>query len=253
MGHSSTGHTDDKKMTPTHWIKIYYIVGSAFYFLFFDLFQFIVTVLLSWILSGIVISVIYHRKITHRQFEYKNKFWQYLSYVLIVVSGQGSPISWAAVHRRHHSVTDRAGDPQSPHVVGRARTMLSWYKLDNINPKQMIDLIRNKHLMFLHQNIGILFVSWGIAWWIFADAGAALAATALLPFVCSLWTGWVNTVAHSAFAQQQNTMAKNIQPAWLFWGEAYHKTHHMFPTQTPLGRYDLGHWVVKNISKSKHE
>jgi stearoyl-CoA desaturase (delta-9 desaturase) len=239
-------------MTQTHWIKTYCIIGAAFYFLFFDVSQFLLILFLSWVLSGIVVSVIYHRQLAHRQFEYSNKFWQYLSYFLIVIVGQGSPISWAAVHRRHHSVTDEDGDPQSPHVVGRVRTLLSWYTMDHVSPKQTIDLIKNTELMFLHRYIGILFAAWCLVVWIFTTAGTALAITALLPLLSSLWSGWVNTFAHDDFTQQQNTMAKNIQPAWLFWGESYHKNHHINPTQTAFGPCDLGLWVVNHIAKSNH-
>lgn len=248
MGCSGYDYLDDKKMTATHWIKIYYLLGTAIFFAWFDPVIFALSLMVGWVLSGLVVSVILHRKISHRQFEYRHAVFKYIGYGLLIASGQGSPVSWAAVHRRHHSTTDTALDPQSPHIVGRWRTMLSWYNLDKPNPRQLMDLLKDQEIMYMHKNTGWMFVAWCMIWWALLPE-LALAATALVPFCCSIWVGWINTFAHNGPADPVGHRAQNIQPAVLFWGESYHCTHHLNPSQTPMGKYDLGHWLITKISK----
>lgn len=235
-------------MTSTHWIKIYYIIGSIVFLFYFDLLQFLLAFLAAWVLSGITVSVILHRQISHRQFEYKNNFFKFLSYIFIVISGQGSPLGWAAVHRQHHKYSDRENDPQNPNIVGKWRTMLSWYKLDTINHRQLIDLLRNKELMYLHNHTGMIFLMYSTLIWILLPS-YALSITAVVPFLCSLWVGYVNTVAHDSSINYEQNKAKNIDPQLLLWGESYHKTHHLNSALIKMGTYDLGYYVINFISK----
>lgn len=235
-------------MTTTHWIKVYYLSGTLLFFVWFDPIAFVLAFLTGWVLSGIVVSVILHRKISHRQFEYRYPVFKYIAYCLLVASGQGSPVSWAAVHRQHHSVTDTPADPQSPHSVGRWRTMFSWYKLDKVNTRQLVDLLRDTEIMYMHKNTGLFFLGWCVLWWTMFPT-VALAITALTPFFCSIWVGWINTVAHNGDAGIGVARSQNIQPAILFWGESYHHTHHLHPGLTPMGKHDLGHWLITKISK----
>ena len=236
-------------MTSTHWIKIYYTIGSLTFLFFFNIYQFLSALILGWILSGLAVSVILHRQISHRQFEYKNNFYKFLSYALIVISGQGSPIGWAAVHREHHAKSDQKDDPQNVEVVGRWCTMLSWFKLEKINPRQLRDILRNKELMLLHDHIGKIFFTYTIIIW-FLMPYQALMITALVPLFCSIWVGYINTVAHNDTDMISGTKANNINPKIIFWGEAYHKNHHINSSSSRMGPHDLGYYVIDFISKN---
>lgn len=236
-------------MTSTHWIKIYYMIGSLSFLVFFDIYQFFSAFFLGWILSGLAVSVILHRQISHRQFEYKNNFYKFISYVLIVVSGQGSPVGWAAVHRKHHATSDQDDDPQNVKVIGKWRTMMSWFHLKKINHRQLVDILRNQELMFLHNHTGKLFLVYSIMIWILFPL-QALTITALIPLMCSIWVGYINTVAHNDTALIYGEVkANNIGPKTIFWGEAYHKDHHRSSSSSRMGPYDLGYYVITFISK----
>src|SRR5438094_7226775 len=66
-----------------------------------------------WLLTGLGVTVGYHRLFTHRTF--KSKPW--VAKVLAILgsmAGQGGMVSWVALHRRHHECSDREGDPHSP-------------------------------------------------------------------------------------------------------------------------------------------
>ena len=66
-----------------------------------------------YVLSGLGITVGYHRYFTHGSF--KAKRWLRIA---LAVSGslavQGEIIQWVADHRRHHAFSDLEGDPHSP-------------------------------------------------------------------------------------------------------------------------------------------
>lgn len=234
-------------MTPSSWIKVYYILGSLFFLFYFDTTQFAIAIICHWILAGYTTSVIMHRQISHRQFEYKNKFFKYFSYFTIVISGQGTPIGWAAVHRQHHKYPDTERDPQNPKVVGRLRTFFSWYKLDNVDQQMLKDLITDKEMLFMHRYTGTLFTIWvSFVWLLFPDH--ALMITALIPLLCSCWVGYVNSgPGHSE--ENDQLKAKNLSPEMLFWGEAYHRNHHLDTSRIKMGRYDIGYYVIKLIAK----
>jgi fatty-acid desaturase len=72
--------------------------------------------LATYVLSGLGVTVGFHRLLTHKSFE--TKPWLR---ALLAIAGslaiEGSVISWVAAHRRHHAFSDREGDPHSPHLV----------------------------------------------------------------------------------------------------------------------------------------
>ena len=70
-----------------------------------------------YLLSGLGITVGFHRHFTHRAF----KATRALRIGLAIAGSmafQGSIITWVADHRRHHAFTDKEGDPHSPWLFG---------------------------------------------------------------------------------------------------------------------------------------
>jgi stearoyl-CoA desaturase (delta-9 desaturase) len=68
-----------------------------------------------YVLTGLGITVGYHRHLTHRAF----KTTRWLRGVLAGLGSaaiEGPVIAWVADHRKHHAFTDVPGDPHSPHV-----------------------------------------------------------------------------------------------------------------------------------------
>ena len=73
--------------------------------------------LVFWALSGLGITVGFHRLLTHRSFEtyrWVRLIWMSLG----ALSVEGAPLTWCAIHRKHHGQSDQAGDPHSPHLHG---------------------------------------------------------------------------------------------------------------------------------------
>ena len=70
---------------------------------------------LMYVLTGLGVTVGYHRLLTHRSFQ-TSKPLEYVFATLGSMAVQGPVIAWVADHRKHHAHTDEEGDPHSPHV-----------------------------------------------------------------------------------------------------------------------------------------
>ena len=71
--------------------------------------------LLLYALSGLGVTVGFHRLLTHRAFKTTRSVRAALA-ILGSAALEGPVISWVADHRKHHAFSDQLGDPHSPHV-----------------------------------------------------------------------------------------------------------------------------------------
>src|SRR5438045_1510583 len=99
--------------------------------------------LVGYLLTGVGITVGYHRLFTHRAFQTK-QLVRYVFAVLGSMAVEGPVLAWVADHRKHHQFSDVEGDPHSPHVGGGN----GW-----------VAAARN----LFHAHVGWLFVSEGRA------------------------------------------------------------------------------------------
>ena len=77
--------------------------------------QDLVVLAITYTLSGLGVTVGFHRLFTHRSFKTTRAMRAVLA-VLGSTSVEGPVIEWVATHRKHHCFSDRPGDPHSPHV-----------------------------------------------------------------------------------------------------------------------------------------
>ena len=73
--------------------------------------------LVMYVLTGLGITVGFHRLFTHRSFDTSRPV-RYLFAVLGSMAVEGPVLAWVADHRKHHQFSDVEGDPHSPHVGG---------------------------------------------------------------------------------------------------------------------------------------
>ena len=74
-------------------------------------------VMLSWLTGALGVCLGYHRLLTHGSFQTYPAMRRLLA-LLGALAGEGPPINWVAVHRKHHQFADKTGDPHSPHDGG---------------------------------------------------------------------------------------------------------------------------------------
>src|SRR5579859_1054978 len=71
--------------------------------------------LLLYVLTGLGVTVGFHRLLTHRAFKTTPLIRAALA-ILGSAAIEGPVIAWVADHRKHHTFSDREGDPHSPHL-----------------------------------------------------------------------------------------------------------------------------------------
>src|SRR6185436_18976525 len=95
----------------------------------------VVTIVLTQV-AVIATSVYLHRALAHRSLHLHPVSDVIFRIVLWLTTGQ-SRQEWVAVHRKHHTFTDREGDPHSPRLLGFWRVQLfnvAYYMREARNP-----------------------------------------------------------------------------------------------------------------------
>ena len=77
-----------------------------------------------YLLSGLGVTVGFHRYFTHRAFTANRPLRKALA-IAGSLAGQGDVITWTADHRRHHAFADKEGDPHSPWLFGTGPVALA--------------------------------------------------------------------------------------------------------------------------------
>jgi stearoyl-CoA desaturase (delta-9 desaturase) len=268
--------------------KVANLVGVALPFV-----AFVVAVVLLWnsavnwldlaimavlyVLTGLGITVGYHRLLTHRSFQTSRPV-QYTFAVLGSMSVQGPVLHWVADHRKHHAHTDEEGDPHSPHLAGRGvigavkglwHAHVGWlFSLkDRAEPERYArDWLEDRGMRAIDK----LFLFWlGLGVAIPFALGLAVGGTIGAGLTAALWGGLVrifflhhvtfsiNSVCHffgrRAFATEDES--RNVfWLAPLSFGESWHNNHHAFPRSAFHGlrwtQLDTGGIVIRLLERS---
>lgn len=182
-------------------------------------------------------SIYLHRALSHRALSLRPWVEMLFRTALWLVTGVTRQ-QWVAVHRKHHTFTDREGDPHSPLLLGFWKVQLwnvYYYAREARNPevcaKFAPDLVpdRAERLLFSRGwtgvGIGVALVALVIGPW------PAVAAMLSHGLVFVFVTGpLINGLGHWAGAQNFDNTAYNSRVlAWLTGGESLHNNHHAFP------------------------
>jgi stearoyl-CoA desaturase (delta-9 desaturase) len=218
-----------------------------------------------YVLTGLGVTVGFHRLFTHRSFKARPAIRAILA-VLGSAAIEGPLISWVADHRKHHAFSDRPGDPHSPHVdhgvgwLGALRGLLhahvGWlFRHDQRGARARYapDLLADPVIRFVDRT----FVIWAIAGLGLAfGLGAAIGGSVAAGMTALLWGGAVrlfllhhvtysiNSICHVFGRRGFATPDESRNVFWLAlpsFGEAWHNNHHAFPTSA---RHGLGRWQL---------
>lgn len=202
-----------------------------------------------YVLTGLGITLGYHRLLTHRSF----KCSRALEYGLAFLGSQacqGGPPAWVAVHRLHHAHADREGDP---HDIRRGFwwAHVGWilccppHKLD---PAVRDRVARDLQADGFHRFLDRMFIPNAVL------SGYLLSLLGGWPWV--VWgmfvrltlvfhmTWLVNSAGHS-FGYRSHQTRDNSTNCWwvalLSLGEGWHNNHHAYPASA---RHGLARWEV---------
>jgi stearoyl-CoA desaturase (delta-9 desaturase) len=225
------------------------------------------------ILTGLGVTVGYHRLFTHRSFRTVRPVELGLA-VLGSMAVQGPVVEWVATHRKHHQHSDGEADPHSPHghddtlfgfIRGFIHAHVGWLfdrKADDID-RYATDLYRDKGLVRT-SNLFVLWVTLGLL--IPAAIGGLVTMTWMGVLLGFLWGGlarvfvlhhitWsVNSVCHiwgaKHFASSDESRNNPVFGILTF-GEGWHNNHHAFPTSARHGllwwQFDLSYIVIRAL------
>jgi len=231
----------------------------------------------GYVLTGVGITVGYHRLFTHRAFE-TYKPVRYTFAVLGQMAVEGDVLAWVSDHRKHHQFSDQEGDPHSPHagfgggvsgaLKGLWHAHTGWLFSESGRADQARyakDLMRDNGLrviakLFLPLVIVSLIVPALVGWallggWYGFFAGLVWGGAVRI-FLLHHVTFSINSICHfwgrRRFASRDES--RNVWwLSWLSFGESWHNNHHAFPTSAFHGlrklEIDPGGWVIWSLEK----
>jgi stearoyl-CoA desaturase (delta-9 desaturase) len=206
-------------------------------------------------LAAIATSVYLHRSLAHRALRLHPVTDVCFRAILWLTTGQNRR-EWVAVHRKHHTFTDREGDPHSPRLFGVWRVQLLnvyYYIREARNP----ETLRTFAPDITEDRWDRALFSWGLS-------GLGL-GIALLCLTLGVWPGLIagfvhavlyvfvltpliNGLGHWRGAQNfANTAYNSLALAWVTAGESLHNNHHAHPRSPKfsMGRFEFDpSWIV---------
>ncbi|HXB65993.1 MAG TPA: fatty acid desaturase [Solirubrobacteraceae bacterium] len=239
--------------------------------------QDLVVLAISYIVTGVGITVGFHRLFTHRSFKTSRPL-RALFAVLGSAAVEGPLIEWVSTHRKHHRFSDLAGDPHSPHTdhgVGWRGALRGLYHAhvgwmfrgaDRASAERYAkDLLADPMIRVVDRTF-LLWVVLGLAFPF--GLGVALTGSVVGGLTGMLWGGAVRIVFlhHATFSINSlchffgrrrfvtGDYSRNL--AWLAlptFGEAWHNNHHAFPTSAHHGltrwQLDPGGWLIDGLER----
>ncbi len=202
-----------------------------------------------YIVTGLGVTLCYHRLLTHSSFVTSTWFRCVLT-TCGNLSFQGRPIRWVAVHRDHHNHSDEEDDPHSP--LHGAWWAHNWWFLFNDLPGVDVfslarDLQKDPWLVLMDKfywvpQVALTLLLFGFGFWI---GGIYMALSWIflgigLRTVCVYHITWsTNSICHMHGDQPHDTGDQSRNNAWLAipsFGESWHNNHHYDPSAAAHGK-----------------
>src|SRR5947209_10085125 len=230
-----------------------------------------------YLLTGLGVTVGFHRHLTHRAFATSRPVRAVLA-VLGSAAIEGPVISWVADHRKHHAFADAEGDPHSPHVghghgwrgalPGLLHAHVGWlfvHTQRGARHRYAPDLLADPIIRFVDR----WFVVWALGGLGAAfGLGCAIGGTAMAGVRGLLWGGAarmlvlhhvtysINSLCHFFGRRPFETPDRSSNLFWLALpslGESWHNNHHAFPTSAAHGlrwwELDLSSVVIRALAR----
>jgi stearoyl-CoA desaturase (delta-9 desaturase) len=228
-----------------------------------------------YVVSGLGITVGFHRYLTHRSFRARRPVR-----IALAIAGslaiQASPIQWVADHRKHHRFSDREGDPHSPWRYGtgflavtkgffysHAGWLFDWDKTDEV--QYASELVADRDIAWISRTftywvaVSLLLPALVGGLWSWSWQGAVTAFFwASLVRICLLHhvTFAINSVCHITGRRPFRTRDRSQNVWWLAllsFGESWHNFHHAEPTSARHGvrmfEIDTSAMLIKVMEK----
>jgi stearoyl-CoA desaturase (Delta-9 desaturase) len=227
--------------------------------------------------AGHGISIGFHRYFTHKGFDARTPVKIGLA-VLGCMTMQGPLTQWVTDHRKHHALSDREGDPHSPHighgegVLGAVRGFVhahvGWlftlkgmergrdYGRD-LYEDRIVRTIDRMYMLWVVLTFGLPFaLGYAIGGTWQAGLEGLVWGGLLRVFLYQHATFSVNSICHM-FGRRDYPARDESRNNWLVaalvFGEGWHNNHHAFPASAKHGLHrfqiDVSWWVIRGMEK----
>jgi stearoyl-CoA desaturase (delta-9 desaturase) len=230
-----------------------------------------------YVLCAFGTTIGFHRYFTHRGFATRKPVEAVLA-ILGSMTMQGPVTQWVTDHRKHHALSDKPGDPHSPHVGhgdgalgsirGFVHAHVGWL-FANLGMEQGREYGKDLYENRLVRAIDRLYLLWvvltlGLPFLL----GYAIGGNLLAGFEGLVWGGLiriflyqhatfsVNSICHMFGRRDYRTRDEarnNWLVALLVFGEGWHNNHHAFPASARHGlrrwQLDVSWWVIRALEK----
>ncbi|MEM8983547.1 MAG: fatty acid desaturase [Pseudomonadota bacterium] len=208
------------------------------------------------------VTVYLHRDAAHRSLDLHPVLRHFFRFWIWSTSGMLTR-EWVAVHRKHHAMCEKEGDPHSPQVFGLKKVLLEGAELyqDECKNTETIDkygrgcpndwMERNIYTRYRNAGIILCVLSYLV---LFGVPGIVLIAVQMIAMPLFA-AGVINGIGHHTGYRnfECDDAARNIVPWGLICGgEELHNNHHAFPTSAKFSmrpwEFDLGWMYIRIFS-----
>lgn len=211
-----------------------------------------------YLLTGLGITVGYHRMLTHRSFE-TNGVVKAAFLILGSMAVQGKAIDWAANHLKHHANADEEDDPHSP-LEGFIHAHVGWlFKAPPADRQRYGKRLINDPIISFVDKTFYLWVGLGLLIPLLIAGWEGLLWGGLVRIAVVSHVTWaVNSVCHMFGSQPFDIKDESRNNLWvglLAFGEGWHHNHHAFPAMAYHGmgrrQFDLSAIIIRMLERLK--
>ncbi|HEY7785951.1 MAG TPA: acyl-CoA desaturase [Pyrinomonadaceae bacterium] len=219
--------------------------------------------LFFYLATTFAVGIGYHRLLTHRGFGSPVWLRRLLAW-FGAAALQGGPARWARIHRRHHQMTDKPGDPHTP-LRGFLHAHVGWvlsrddeegsdYRIlvPDVSGQDTWLRMLDYRLMFIFPWVLTAVVCYAVAGWRGVLWGGVIRTILLWHF-----TWCINSVCH-VWGRRPNATKDESRNVWwlglLTLGEGWHNNHHARPASALHGwrwyQVDISGYVIRLLERT---
>ena len=222
-----------------------------------------VAVFLHWMTLSIGICLGYHRFLSHKSMRLRSPA-EFFVTLCGVLSGEGTPLAWAATHRLHHQQSDKEGDPHSP-LDGPWWSHIMWLfvkhtpeESERIYRRYVPELMDRPILRMYERTYGLWLIGSGVVLFAIGSWTGVGGWSMLLWGLCARMTyayhstWFVNSATHLWGYRNYDTRDESRNLWWVAivsYGEGWHNNHHAHPSNARAGHkwyeIDPTFWIIK--------
>jgi len=218
----------------------------------------IVTIVLMQV-SLMAVTLYLHRDQAHQSIVLHQSLRYFFRIVLWLTTAMVTR-EWVAVHRKHHAMCEREGDPHSPVVFGLKKVLLEGaelYQVEAAMEETVAKYSRGcpddamERFFMKYENLGLTLLFF-IYLLLFGVPGIIVYAVQMLT-IPVLAAGVINGLGHAKGYRnfESDDASTNLTPWAIFIaGEELHNNHHAFPTSAKFSvqwwEFDIG-WMYISL------